>query len=89
MRDFAQMMTTLGGDRLKGWLARVCLDSLPGLRSIANRIERDKAAVIAGLSLPSCGPLEGRGHHLKAAKRQMFNRAGFPLLRKRVLLTAA
>jgi len=37
----------------------------------------------------SSGPVEGRVHHIKMVKRQMFGRAGLPLLRKRVLLTAA
>jgi transposase len=31
----------------------------------------------------------GPGEHIKMLKRQMFGRAGLPLLRKRVLLTAA
>jgi hypothetical protein len=34
------------------------------------------------------GPVEGRVNHIKMIKRQMFGRAGLPLLRKRVLLTA-
>ena len=36
----------------------------------------------------SSGPVEGRVNHIKMIKRQMFGRAGLPLLRKRVLLTA-
>lgn len=36
----------------------------------------------------SSGPDEGRVNHIKMIKRQMFGRAGLPLLRKRVLLTA-
>ncbi|MFE6130967.1 hypothetical protein ACFQ6Q_22330 [Streptomyces sp. NPDC056437] len=35
------------------------------------------------------GPVEGRVNHIKMIKRQMFGRAKLPLLRKRVLLTAA
>jgi transposase len=31
---------------------------------------------------------EGRVNHIKMVKRQMSGRAGLPLLRKRVLLTA-
>ena len=34
------------------------------------------------------GPVEGRVNHIKMVKPQMFGRAGLPLLRKRVLLTA-
>jgi hypothetical protein len=46
-------------------------------------------AVTNGLAMPwSSGPVEGRVNHIKMIKRQMFGRAGLPLLRKRVLLTA-
>ena len=46
-------------------------------------------AVTNGLTMPwSSGPVEGRVNHIKMIKRQMFGRAGLPLLRKRVLLTA-
>jgi hypothetical protein len=34
-------------------------------------------------------PVEGRVNHIKMLKRQTYGRAGLPLLRKRVLLTAA
>jgi transposase len=33
--------------------------------------------------------VESRVNHIKMLKRQMHGRAGLPLLRKRVLLTAA
>ena len=49
-------------------------------------IERDKAAVIAGLTLPwSQGPVEGHVNRLKLIKRQMFGRAKIDLLRQRVI----
>ncbi|MEU1231992.1 ISL3 family transposase [Streptomyces sp. NPDC005828] len=44
-------------------------------------------AVIAGLTLPwNSGVVEGHVNRIKMLKRQMFGRAGFDLLRKRVLL---
>lgn len=44
-------------------------------------------AVTAGLSLPfSSGPVEGNVNRIKVIERQMYGRAGFDLLRKRVLL---
>jgi transposase len=47
----------------------------------------DRDAVIAGLTLPwSSGVVEGHVNRTKMLKRQMFGRAGFSLLRKRVLL---
>jgi transposase len=36
----------------------------------------------------SSGPAQGRVNHIKMIKRQMFGRAGLPLPRKHVLLTA-
>ena len=49
----------------------------------------DIAAVTAGLSLPvSSGPVEGNVNRTKMIKRQMYGRAGFDLLRKRILLTS-
>src|SRR5260370_4889847 len=43
-------------------------------------------AVRNGLTLPwSSGVVEGTVNRIKMIKRQMYGRAGFPLLRKRVL----
>ncbi|MFF4734098.1 hypothetical protein ACFY3M_54960 [Streptomyces mirabilis] len=61
-------------------------DDLPSLHTLAVGIDRDRDAVIAGLTLPSnSGPVEGHVNRIKMLKRQMFSRAGFQLLRKRVL----
>lgn len=62
-------------------------DDLPKLHGFAAGLERDLAAVTAGLTLPwSSGVVEGHVNRIKLLKRQMFGRAGFDLLRKRVLL---
>ncbi|MEV7237891.1 ISL3 family transposase [Streptomyces sp. NPDC051020] len=51
---------------------------------------KDWDAVVQGLTTCwNSGPVEGRVNHIKMIKRQMFGRAKLPLLRKRVLLTAA
>ena len=56
------------------------------LASFARRLERDRSAVDAALRLPwSNGMVEGQIHRLKLIKRQMYGRAGFDLLRLRVL----
>jgi transposase len=63
--------------------------ALPGITSFAKGLEHDLDAVTQGLTTPwSSGRVEGRVNHIKMVKRQMFGRAGLPLLRKRVLLTA-
>ncbi|MFF3445487.1 ISL3 family transposase [Streptosporangium sp. NPDC002721] len=87
VRAFAGILTDLAADQLPGWLAAVLADDLPGLHSFVHGIERDLAAVTAGLSLPwSSAAVEGQVNRIKTLKRQMFGRAGFLLLRKRVLL---
>jgi hypothetical protein len=89
VRAFGEMLTNLNGHKLPAWIATARADSLPGLGSFAAGLERDLAAVISGLTTRwNSGPIEGRVNHIKMIERQMFGRAGLPLLRKRVLLTA-
>jgi transposase len=84
------MLTQLRGQKLPGWIAAVQAGDLPGLSSFAAGLDGDLDAVTCGLtSRSSSGPIEGRVNHIKMLKRQMFGRAGLPLLRKRVLLTAS
>ena len=84
---FAEILTQRRGHELHAWMARVGNDGAPALRSFATGLERDLDAVTAGLTLPySSGPVEGTVNRIKMIKRQMFGRANFDLLRKRVLL---
>jgi len=56
------------------------------LAGFARHLVRDKDAVEAALKLPwSQGQVEGQVHRLKLIKRQIYGRAGFDLLRLRVL----
>ncbi|MFE9469246.1 transposase [Streptomyces virginiae] len=87
VRSFATMLTERQGERLPHWLAAVRQDDLPSPHTLAAGLERDRDAVIAGLTLPwNSGVVEGHVNRIKMLKRQMFGRAGFRLLRKRVLL---
>lgn len=89
IRTFATMLTQLTGQNLPQWISDLQTVELPGLSSFANGLEQDLDAVTNGLtSRWNSGPVEGRVNHIKMIKRQMFGRAGLPLLRKRVLLTA-
>ncbi|WP_327260310.1 transposase [Streptomyces sp. NBC_01232] len=64
--------------------------TLPRLHTFATGLEKDWDAVLQGLSTRwNSGPVEGCVNHIKMIKRQVFGRAKLPLLRKRVLLTAA
>ncbi|MET8677281.1 transposase [Streptomyces sp. NPDC004647] len=87
VRSFAAMLAERQGERLPDWLDAVRQDDLPSLHTLAAGIDRDRDAVIAGLTLPwNSGVVEGHVNRIKMLKRQMFGRAGFALLRKRVLL---
>jgi len=86
VQQFAQMLRSRTGESLDAWLAQVENSNLPELQSFASGIEKDKDAVRAGLTWwISNGIVEGHVTKLKLIKRQGYGRAGFPLLRKRVL----
>ena len=91
IRSFAEMMTHRQGLlALEDWLTRVEADDQPQLHSFATGIRRDQQAVTAGLALPcSSAAMEGNVNKIKMIKRQMYGRAAFPLLRKRVILHPA
>ena len=85
--EFAKILTGLHGDRLDDWLAAVEADDQPDLHSFARGIRHDHDAVRNGLTLPwNSGVVEGTVNKIKMIKRRMYGRAGFPLLRKRVLI---
>ena len=88
---FAEMMTARTGSRdLEAWLAAVEADDQAGLRSFTIGIRNDMQAVTNGLTLHwNSGRVEGTVNKIKMIKRQMYGRAGFDLLRKRVILHPA
>jgi transposase len=72
---------------LNAWEAKALTASAPELTAFITKLEQDRDAVVAGLSLPfSQGQTEGQITRLKALKRAMFGRANFDLLRKRFLV---
>ena len=86
VQQFAQMLRTRTGGLLDAWLAQVEQSNLPELQSFASGVEKDKDAVRNGLTWSiNNGRVEGHVTKLKLIKRQGYGRAGFPLLRKRVL----
>ncbi|MCU7821118.1 ISL3 family transposase [Kitasatospora sp. DSM 101779] len=89
VRTFAELMNDRRGRELKDWITRVQQDQVPALRSFATGLLQDLDAVVAGLTLRySSGAVEGHNNKIKMLKRQMFGRANFDLLRKRVLHAA-
>lgn len=85
---FATMLTGRHGERLESWMAAIDADDLPHLQRFVTGLRRDHAAVLNGLTLThSSGAVEGNVNRIKMIKRQMYGRATFDLLRKRILLT--
>jgi transposase len=87
-QDFATMIRAHLLADLDPWLSRAANCSIAALRNFAIGIQRDYEAVKAAIATDwSNGPVEGQVNRLKFIKRQMFGRAHFDLLRKRVLYT--
>ena len=87
VREFARLLTGRRGPDLDAWMTAVDADDLPGLHGFIHGLRMDLPAVVAGLTLPySNGPTEGANTKVKLLKRQMYGRAGFALLRQRILL---
>jgi transposase len=88
-QSFAAMVRERGGERLDAWLAEAESSDVAPLRRFAQGLRKDLAAVRAGLTEPwSNGPTEGFVHKLKRVKRQAYGRAGFAVLRQRVVRAA-
>jgi len=88
-QNFAAMLRTRQGEGLADWLAQADGRVVAELRAFAAGLRADEAAVRAGLTAPwSTGPVEGQITRLQRSKRRGYGRAGFTLLRQRVLRTA-
>jgi len=88
--NFAQAFLRMVRNRypkgLRPWLDAVIENKIPELAGFAKSLRQDFNAVFAALSLPwSNGQVEGQVNRLKMIKRQMYGRAGFDLLRVRVI----
>jgi transposase len=86
VQEFFRLVRSRQGTQLDSWMSKVKTSAIPELQRFANGLERDKATVLAGLTLiHSNGQGEGQVTRIKLIKRMMFGRAGFALLRQRVL----
>lgn len=85
-QDFAVLLREREGERLDAWIAAACASEVGELQRFARGLLPDGAAVRAGLTFQwSNGQTEGQVNRLKMLKRQMYGRAGFMLLRQRLL----
>ena len=88
-RSYTRMVRQRHPEDLNGWLVASGESGIAALVAFGEGLRRDYAAVRAALEEPwSSGQAEGQINRLKMLKRQMYGRAGFELLRKRVLCAA-
>jgi transposase len=85
-QGFSEVFRTKKEQALENWLVNARRSGLPEIVRFCDGLRRDAAAVSAAVTLPwSNGQVEGQIHRLKLVKRQMYGRAKFNLLRRRVL----
>lgn len=84
--EFQDLMKQKKPELLDSWIESTLNTDVEYLKRFAQGIKQDYAAVKAALTLVwSNGQVEGQVNRLKTLKRQMYGRAGFKLLRKRIL----
>ncbi|WP_406729375.1 hypothetical protein WJ438_39405 [Streptomyces sp. GD-15H] len=87
--SFAEILTMFSGTRLPDWISQAADANLPGIGTFAIGPRSDLDAGTAGLTTDwDSGPGGDTVNRIKMLKRQMFGRAGLPLLRKRALLNS-
>jgi transposase len=86
VEELAAMIRKRSPRTLADWLREAEEAASPEVRGFARGVRQDEEAVAAALQQPwSNGQVEGQVNRLKGIKRQMYGRAGFELLRARVL----
>ena len=86
VEGFLHLVRERKGEQLDDWLQAVQDSHLQAFQPFVTGIQKDKEAVLAGLTLAwSNGPLEEHVNRLKLIKRSMYGRAEFDLLKLRVL----
>ena len=89
-QGFVQMIRERNASALESWLKEALESGVPELRTFAKGIKRDQDSIQAALTHEwSQGQVEAQVHRLKLLKRQSYGRAGFELLRHRVLARSA
>lgn len=84
--EFRDALQQRDGQRVRQWIHHATQSAVTPLVRFAGALRRDFAAVVAAAEIKwSSGQVEGQINRLKTIKRQMYGRAGFPLLRARVL----
>jgi transposase len=89
VETFRSILKLREADRLDSWLQSAITSGITELRGFAFGLKRDYDAVRAAATVAwSSGQVEGQVTKVKLIKRQMYGRAEFDLLRRRVLLAS-
>jgi transposase len=99
VRRFAELVRSRGIHRTNApadpsaifgaWLEEASSCGISAVETFAAGLQQDATAIRAALTIPwSSGQAEGQINKLKLIKRQMYGRANFDPLRRRVLLAA-
>jgi transposase len=84
--EFRDALHSKNGNQMLDWIDNVASSAHLPLARFAQGLRRDLKAVIGAVENAwSSGQVEGQVNRLKFLKRQMYGRAGFALLRARVL----
>ena len=90
IRDFAALLAPDPGNatRLREWITSARAAGLPHVHAFTRGLDLDIQAATSAVTLPfHNGRTEGVNTRTKMIKRQMYGRAGFDLLRHRILLS--
>jgi transposase len=83
---FGSMLRWRSAKKLNNWIDSAAASGSPFVAQFASTLRRDLEAVELSITTPwSNGPIEGQINRLKAIKHQMYGRAGFEILKARVL----
>jgi transposase len=89
VKEFQSLLVSKQADRFDQWRLSVEQSGLKELQSFSTGLMKDESAVRAAMTYDwSNGQVEGSVNRLEMIKRMMFGRAGFALLRLRVLRVA-
>jgi transposase len=85
-QQFVTLLKERNAQPLEIWLWDCQESGISDLVTFAQGLQKEGSALHAAFTLPySNGPVEGKINKLKYIKRSMYGRAGFPLLRQKVL----
>ncbi len=87
IQEFYAMINSKESNRIRDWLKKAETFNIPELNTYINGIRRDISAVKNGIELGyNNGLAEGSVNKIKVAKRIMYGRNSFELLKAKVLL---